>query len=131
MQDRTACNPQLKVGLRWLLVSSLAGVLSFSCGSVIDPGTPRETVLPLLRQEALLLKRDGENISPKLEVEMTWNINSVDIRQQPNDETNPWAGSIDITIISRIKELDGYITERTDKIFHYEWDDDLEKWLAQ
>ena len=62
---------------------------------------------------------------------MTWQIHAVQVREQPNNETNPWAGSIDITIISRIKELDGYITEETDKTFHYMWDDNLEKWLAQ
>ena len=114
---------------RWILGGAVASLVA--CGSVVDPGPARETVLPLLQQEALLLKRDGENISPKLEVEMTWQINSVQVREQANDETNPWAGSIDITIISRIKELDGYITERTDKTFHYMWNDDIEKWLAQ
>lgn len=124
--ERAMINRRITRGLAALTVG-----VSVCCGAVVDPGPTREAVLPLLQQEAMSLKKDGENISPKLEVEMIWEINSVDIREQANNETNPWAGAIDITIVSKIAELDGYITEKTDKTFHYLWDDELEMWLAQ
>ena len=102
-----------------------------SCRALIDPPPSRETVYPLLQQEALDMKRDGENISPKLEVELIWEIQSVEAIEQPNDEQHPWAGRVRFKIISKIKELDGYITEEMDKTFNYIWDRELEKWLAE
>ncbi len=96
-----------------------------------EPPPPRETVLPLLRQEAESRRRDGEDSSPKLEVDMTWEIGLVDVWEQPGNEPFPWAGNIHITIVARIKELDGYITEKTEKDFDYAWDMNREKWLAQ
>ena len=96
-----------------------------------EPPPPRETVLPLLRQEAESLKRDGEDISPKLEVDMTWEIGLVDVWEQPGNETLPWAGNIHVTIVARINELDDYITEKTEMDFDYAWDMYREEWLAQ
>ena len=114
-----------------VLAMSAALCFAVSCGEDKPEPQPRETVLPRLRQEAESLKRDGENISPKLEVDMAWNIGSVDVWEQPGNEQFPWAGKIHITIVARIKELDGYITEETEKDFEYAWDMNLEKWLAQ
>ena len=62
---------------------------------------------------------------------MTWEIGLVDVWEQPGNEPFPWAGNIHITIVARIKELDGYITEKTEKDFDYAWDMNREKWLAQ
>ena len=115
-----------------VLAMSAALCFAVSCAEdKPEPPPPRETVLPLLRQEAESLKRDGEDISPKLEVDMTWEIGLVDVWEQPGNEPFPWAGNIHITIVARIKELDGYITEKTEKDFDYAWDMNREKWLAQ
>ncbi len=107
----------------------LALAVCMSCSGDGPEPPSREDVLPLLQQEAQAMKSEGENVNPKLEVQMTWNINSVDIRPRPNDENQPWAGTIDFTITSRIKELDGYITEETHKKFEYVWDVGLQKWI--
>ena len=116
---------------RGVLAASVATCLLAACGEEEPEPPSRETVLPLLQQEAASLKQEGENISPKLEVEMTWNIDAVDVRAQPNDAQFPWSGTIHVTIVARIKELDGYVTEETKKNFDYTWDMNLEKWLAQ
>lgn len=116
------------------IVLAMSAALCFAVSCAEDKPEPpptREAVMPLLRQEAESLKRDGEDISPKLEVDMTWEIGLVDVWEQPGNEPFPWAGNIHITIIARIKELDGYITEKTEKDFDYAWDINREEWLAQ
>lgn len=77
------------------------------------------------------MKIEGEDINPRLEVDMTWTIDGIEIRERPDDEKHPWAGAVDITIISKIKELDGYITEETKKTFRYVWDMEIQKWVIE
>ncbi len=85
----------------------------------------------MLEQEAASLKKEGEDIDPDLGVEMRWQIEDVRVRQRPDDRAHPWAGAVDVTIISRIPELDGYITEKTKKTFGYLWDSQTGKWVVE
>ena len=112
--------------------TAMALMLGVSCGLLGGPKPPpQEDVLPLLQQEAQALKRDGENINPKLEVDMTWEIGAIQLHPQPDNEAQPWKGTVEVKIISKIPELDGYITEETPKTFTYAWDVETQKWVMQ
>src|SRR6185295_11913848 len=94
------------------LVTTLTGaavaatILTAGCSKLKDPRLSRETVLPLLQKEAQSLKNDGEKMDdPKLGVKTTWNIEAVEVKEQPTNAENPWAGTIRFKIESSMKEV--------------------------
>jgi len=95
-------------------------------------GPNREALQALLQQEAQSLKTDGEKINPDLGVKSTWNIVAVEVREQPNNPDQPWAGTIRFKIESRIREVDGSdVTQQFDKRFEYVYSDTLKRWIIQ
>jgi len=89
-------------------------------------------VTALLRQEAESLKSDGEDVDPTLGVKIIWEIEGVDIREQPGDEVEPWAGTIRFAITSLTPEYDGTTTKETfNKEFDYVFDLVAKRWLMR
>src|SRR5438445_10499563 len=102
-----------------LAVTALA-LLSSACLKSLDPRIRREAVLPLLQKEAESLKRDGEKVDPALGVRSTWNIEAVEVKEQPGNDTSPLSGTIRFKIESRMQEVDGSIvTQCIYKRFEY------------
>ncbi len=99
-----------------------------------DPAAPeppsREEVLELLQLEAESLKSEGEDIDPTLGVEITWRIEAVELREQPGDEVEPWAGTIRFEITSLTSEYDGSIdSQKFTKEFDYVFDLGTKRWI--
>lgn len=118
---------KLVVALCFGLASSLV-----SCSDVLKSVPSRGEVDGLLRQEAETLKREGEaDVNPALGVQVTWNIEDVTVREQPDNEAHPWAGNIRFTIESRTPELDGTATERFERSYDYVWDYENDRWVMQ
>ena len=110
-------------------VALLAGL---ACGRGRSDSLQKETVLALLQQEAQSLKADGEKVNPDLGVKTTWNIEGVDVREQPKDESRPWAGTIRFKIQSQMREVDGTkLTNEFEKRFDYVYSTALKKWIIQ
>jgi hypothetical protein len=105
----------------------VAGVLACSSG----PSVPKkDSVLPLLEKEADTLKSDGEKVDPSLGVESTWTIEGVDVREQPQNEAKPYAGTIRMKILTRTKDFDGStVNDESKKQFEYEWSAALGRWV--
>ena len=103
-----------------------------SCSDGKKDPPPREQVEPLLQQEADTMKREGESdVNPSLGVTVTWTVQSVDIREQPENEAEPWAGTIRFVIESKTPELDGTLTERFERSYDYVWELERERWAMQ
>ena len=114
-----------------LAVAAIA-LLSSACLKMLDPRLRRDAVLPLLQKEAESLKKDGEKVDPALGVRSTWNIESVEVKEQPGNDTNPWAGTIRFRIESRMQEVDGSIvTQSFEKRFEYVYNSTLRRWIIQ
>jgi len=87
-------------------------------------------VLDLLQREADSLKSEGEDIDPSLGVKITWKIESVELREQPGNDAEPWAGTITFEITSLTPEYDGSTeTQVFTKEFDYVFDLGTERWL--
>jgi hypothetical protein len=108
-----------------LALSLLAAV---GCGSGGPKAPDRDTVLGLLRQEAMSMKRDGEKVDPSLGVTATWNIESVDVTERPGDTDKPWAGTVKFRIEARTRDAGESHTDRIDKTFSYVFDAASGKW---
>ena len=107
----------------------LALVPVLGCSSKPE-GPHKEAILPLLQKEAESLKASGEKIDPGLGVQSTWTIEGVDLREQPKDESNPWAGTIRFKILTRTKDFDGStVNDEAKKQFEYVWSAVLGKWI--
>ena len=107
----------------------LALVPVLGCSSKPE-GPHKEAILPLLQKEAESLKASGEKIDPGLGVQSTWTIEGVDLREQPKDESNPWAGTIRFKILTRTKDFDGStVNDEAKKRFEYVWSAVLGKWI--
>lgn len=112
----------------WLPLILLA--LGACKGGLLGPN--KEAVLQLLQQEAQSLKTDGEKVNPDLGVKSTWNILSVEVKEQPNDPDRPWTGTIRFRIESRMKEVDGSdVTQQFEKRFEYVYTNTLKRWIIQ
>ena len=102
----------------------------YRAGSLVFGGG--HVVLPLLQQEAQSLKTDGEKPQPELGVKATWVVEGVDLREQPTNESQPWAGTIRFKITSEMREVDGSpATTHFDKRFEYVWSTATNRWLIQ
>jgi hypothetical protein len=113
-------------------VAGLSLVLaSLGCGTKLT-GPRKESVQPLLQKEAESLKADGEKFNPTLGVKTRWTIESVEVREQPGNETNPFAGTIRFKIVSSTPDADGSVlTDQSDKRFEYVWSTTVNKWIIQ
>jgi hypothetical protein len=113
-----------------LVVCFGVGTLS-ACSGVLSSAPSREEVEPLLRQEAESLKKEGEQVDPSLGVKITFEIRAVEVREQPEDEAYPWAGTIRYIIKSEAKEYDGSTeTDQFEREFEYVWDMATERWIV-
>jgi hypothetical protein len=105
---------------------------ALSCGVVKKSPPPQVDVEALLKQQADEEKRDAEaDVNPKLGVKVTWTIQSVEVRPQPGNEAQPYAGTIRFLVESKTPELDGVATERFDKAYEYLWDLEKAAWVPQ
>jgi len=108
---------------------ALLGTLACKMGS---DRPARETVLPLLQMEAEGMKRDGEKVNPALGLRTTWNIQSVDVQEQPSDPERPWRGTVKFRLETQAKDADGSITnDRIEKSFDYLYDNTTKRWMMQ
>jgi hypothetical protein len=95
-------------------------------------GPSKEALQALLQQEAQSLKTDGEKINPELGVKSVWNIESVEVREQPDNADQPWVGTIKFKIESKIREVDGSeVSQQFEKRFEYVYSDTLKRWIIQ
>ena len=95
-------------------------------------GPSREEVLALLQGEANDMKKGGEKMDPKLGVKAVWNIEGIDLVEQPNDSAHPWKGTVRFKIVSTMHDADG--SETNDVIrknFTYVYDTATKKMLFQ
>ncbi len=107
-------------------------MVSSSCGERAKEPPPRDVVEKLLQEEALSLKRDGEQVNPTLEVKVTWDIESVEVREQVVADSTTWAGTLRFNITSEQKEYDGSMaTHRFEKVLDYLWDLENDHWVIQ
>jgi hypothetical protein len=95
-------------------------------------GPSRDEVVALLQAEANDMKKGGERMDPKLGVKAVWNIEGIDVEEQPNDSAHPWKGTVRFKIVSTMHDADG--TETNDllrKNFTYVYDTATKKLLFQ
>lgn len=93
-------------------------------------GPSRDEVMALLQAEAADMKKGGEQMDPKLRVKVTWNVDGIDLVEQPDDPKRPWKGTVRYRIISTMHDADG--TETNDLIrknFTYVYDTASKKLL--
>ena len=115
----------------YVLTVGLTVCVLGSCSGKGKSAPPREEVEPLLQQEAKSMKQEGEQVDPSLGVKITWEIQSVEVREQLEDESYPWAGTIRYLIQSEASEYDGSTeTEQFEKTFDYVWDMATERWIV-
>jgi hypothetical protein len=113
-----------------VLVICLAVWGFVACSDDTKPPPPRDMVQQLLQQEAEGLKAEGEDVDPSLGMTITWEIQSVEVRELPEDEARPWEGIIRFQISSHQKDYNGKTdTETFDKEFHYVWDNNTDRWI--
>jgi hypothetical protein len=121
-----------RIVMKLTLTVAPAALALTGCFRIGDASLKREAVLPLLQQEAQSLKRDGEKVDPKLPVRTTWNIEAVEVKEQPDNADNPWTGTIHFKIESRMQEVDGTtLTQNFDKRFEYVYSAALKRWIIQ
>jgi hypothetical protein len=109
-----------------------AAVMIAACSLGKPEGSKREAVLALLQQEAQGLKQDGEKVNPALGVKATWNVEAVEVKEQPGNESQPWTGTIRFRIESKMKEVDGSpLTQQFEKRFDYVYSTVMNRWIIQ
>ncbi len=107
-------------------------VLIAGCSLGKPGGSQKEAVLALLQQQAQGLKQDGEKVNPALGVKAIWNIESVEVKEQPGNESEPWTGTIRFRIESKMKEVDGsLLTQQFEKRFDYVYSPAIKGWIIQ
>lgn len=123
---------QNKPQVVWILGLVLCICFLFACGKSAKEPPPRDVVEGLLQQEANVLKQEGEQVDPSLGVKITWDIQSVEVREQSSEDSPTWAGTIRFVIRSEQPEYDGSkATQTFDKEFDYVWDVEAERWIIQ
>ena len=121
-----------KTGFRTSCTLALGLVFLTSCSESKKDPPLRELVEPLLQQEADTMKREGESdVNPSLGVTIMWTIQFVDLREQLENEAEPWAGTIRFVIESQTPDLDGTATERFERSYDYVWELEYERWAMR
>jgi hypothetical protein len=65
-------------------------------------------------------------------VKSVWNIESVEVKEQPDNADQPWVGTIKFKIESKIREVDGSeVSQQFEKRFEYVYSDTLKRWIIQ
>ena len=109
-----------------------AGLLLAGCSLAGLSGPSREEVLALLQGEAAEMKKGGEQMDPKLGVKVVWNVDGIDLVEQPDDPAHPWKGTVRFRIISTMHDADGSETnDLIRKNFTYVYDTTTKKLLFQ
>jgi hypothetical protein len=100
------------------------------CGLGGSSAPSREEMVALLQGEANEMKKGGEQMDPKLRVKVVWNIDGIDVVEQPNDPAHPWQGTVRFRIISTMHDADGSETnDLIRKNFTYVYDTATKKLL--
>lgn len=95
-------------------------------------GPSRDDVLAMLQAEANDMKKGGEKMDPKLGVKAVWNVEGIDVVEQPNDSAHPWKGTVRFRIVSTMHDADGSETnDLIRKHFTYVYDSATKKLLFQ
>ena len=118
--------------VRGAAVCSLAVLVLAGCNLRGLSGPSRDEVLALLQAEANDMKKGGEKMDPKLGVKAVWNVEGIDVEEQPNDSAHPWKGTVRFKIVSTMHDADG--SETNDvlrKNFTYVYDSATKKLLFQ
>ncbi len=111
---------------------SLAVLVLAGCNLRGLSGPSRDEVLALLQAEADYMKKGGEKMDPKLGVKAVWNIEGIDVVEQPNDSAHPWKGTVRFKIVSTMHDADGSETnDLIRKHFSYVYDSATKKLLFQ
>jgi hypothetical protein len=116
-----------------ILLIFTALVLAVSCKEILkkDP-PPQAEVEALLKQAAEEEKRQAEaDVNPNLGVKVTWTIQSVEVRPQPDNDAEPYVGNVRYIIESETPELDGVATERLERNYVYVWNAESATWIPQ
>jgi len=114
--------------LRTSSVAALAFV-ALSCSGSRAQVPKAEAVKPMLDQEALALKTEGEKMNPNLGVKATWTVTAVDVQEQPGNKAQPYRGTIRFRINSEMKEPGGVVETNFEKKFDYVYDAAAKKWM--
>lgn len=111
---------------------TLAALLAGGCKLGGLSGPSREEVMALLQAEAADMKKGGEQMDPKLRVKVVWNIDGIDLVEQPDDPKHPWKGTVRYKIVSTMHDADGSETnDLIRKNFTYVYDTTTKKLLFQ
>ncbi len=84
----------------------------------------------LLSKEADAIKRDGEK-GPDLGVKSVWNVEAVDMVEQPGNAPNPWRGSVRMLIVTRNQGVGEVQEDRIAKTFDFVYDAAGKRWLME
>jgi hypothetical protein len=111
--------------------------LSFVCALALALGACTKPVpklgvadvKPALDAEAKKMKADGEKMPDGLGVRTTWTVVSVDVVEQPGNETKPFKGVVKFKIESSAQGLSGQAPQVFEKKFDYVYSTTLNKWL--
>jgi hypothetical protein len=107
-----------------------AAFLTLCCGkSAQKAAADKAAVTQLLQNEAATMKRDGEKLDPSLGVKATWTIHSLEVKEQPGNDNQPFTGAVVFYINSRTDEPTGPVESNFEKTFKYVYDAKLGKWL--
>jgi hypothetical protein len=122
----------MRLKLLPLAIVAGVGMMTFACGDKKPEGPSREVLEAQLRQEAEALKKGGEDIPPSFGVKATWTIESVEIREQPDNPEVPWTGSIHFQIRSVTRQPDGkHDVDESERTFEYVYNTTLNQWLTK
>lgn len=117
---------------RLAAVCSVAAFVLAGCNLRSLSGPSRDEVLAMLQAEANDMKKGGEKMDPKLGVRAVWNIEGIDLVEQPNDSAHPWKGTVRFKIVSTMHDADGSETnDLIRKHFTYVYDSATKKLLFQ
>ncbi len=118
--------------VRGAVVCTLAVFVLAGCNLRGLAGPSRDEVLAMLQAEANDMKKGGEKMDPKLGVKAVWNIEGIDVEEQPNDSAHPWKGTVRFKIVSTMHDADGSETnDLLRKNFTYVYDSATKKLLFQ
>jgi hypothetical protein len=115
-----------------LLLAATVTVAGGACSKTAgSKAATRETVTPLLQQEADVLKRDGEKLDPNFGVKATWTVRGLDVQEQADNASQPFRGTVRFVINSQTQESTGVVEHNFERTFKYVYDAKMGKWLFQ